>query len=66
MYFFKGPTIPNRRDQCASVEPLVDYFGPVLRPHGQPGLSGLVVGGQEMYDSHALSDSKKMPTKTQR
>ena len=30
------------------------------------GLSGLVVGGQKMYDSHAPSDSKKMPARTKR
>ena len=58
-HFFQGPTIQNSRDQCASFEPLVDPFGPGPPTHGQSGLSGLVVGGQKMHDSHAPSDSKK-------
>ena len=56
IYFFKGPTIPNRRDQCASFEPLVDYFGPGPPTHDQPRLSGLVVGVQTMYNNHAQAD----------
>ena len=55
------------KDQCPSIEetsahffePLVDPFGPGPPTHGQSGLSGLVVGGQKMHDSHAPSDSKK-------
>ena len=56
--FFQRPTIPNREDQCASVEPLVDHFVKGPPTHGQPGLSGLVVGGPKRYKNHGASDPK--------
>ena len=54
----------DKRDQCASFEPLVVYFGKGPPTHDQPGLSGLVVGGQQIYDIHAPSDSKKIASRT--
>ena len=41
----------NRRDQCASCEPLVNHFGKGPPTAGQPGLSVLVVGGPKTYDT---------------
>ena len=35
----------DSRDQCALFEPLVDHSGKGPSTAGQPGLSGLVVGG---------------------
>ena len=58
IYFFQGLTILNRGDQCTSFKPLVDYFGPGPPTHGQPGLSGMVVGGPKWYENHGPSDSK--------
>ena len=47
IYSFQQLVLLDRRDQCASVEPLVVYFGIGPPPAGQPGLSGLVVDGQK-------------------
>ena len=41
----------NRRDQCASFEPLVVYFGKGPLTAGQSGLSALVVDGPKTYDT---------------
>ena len=35
----------DRRDQCASFEPLIVHFGKGPLTAGQPGLSALVVDG---------------------
>ena len=58
IYFFQGPIIPNREDQSTYFEPLVDYFEKVSLTHGQPGLSGLVVGGSKRYKKYGPSDPK--------
>ena len=34
IYIFQGPTIPNREDQCASFEPLVNLIGPAPPTRG--------------------------------
>ena len=49
IYFFSGPMLFDRRDQCASFEPLFIYFGPGPPPAGQPELTGLVVGSPNSY-----------------
>ena len=46
----------DRRDQCASFEPLVIYFGKGSHRAGQPGLPGLVVGGPKTYDTMVESN----------
>ena len=51
IYFFQGPMPLDSRDQCASFEPLVDHFGKGPSTAGQPGLSGLVVGGPKTYNT---------------
>ena len=52
----------DRRDQCASFEPLVIYFGPGPPPAGQPELTELVVGGPKTWSKTIL---EKMPARTQ-
>ena len=48
--------ITNRGDQCNFFEPLVDHFSEGPPTHGQPRLSGLVVGNPKRYDNHGPSD----------
>ena len=52
----------DRRDQCASFEPLVIYFDPGPPPAGQPELTELVVGGPKTCSKTIL---EKMPARTQ-
>ena len=41
----------DRRDQCASFDPLVNHYGKGPLTAVQPRLSGLVVDGPKTYDT---------------
>ena len=58
IYSFQGLIILNREDQFASFESLVDHFEKGPPTYGQPGLSGLVVGGPKWYNNYGPSDPK--------
>ena len=49
----------DRRDQCASSEPQVEYFGKLPFPASQPGLSVLVVGGLKIYNTMVENNTRK-------
>ena len=51
MYVFQGPRPLDKRDQCASFEPLVVQFGKAALTAGQSGLSALGVAGSKTYDT---------------
>ena len=54
----------DKRDQCASFEPLVVYFGKGPLTAGQSGLSALVVDGQKTYDTMVQDNPGKIPPRT--
>ena len=58
----------DKRDQCASFEPLVVHFGKVPLTVGQSGLSALVVDGLKtddtmVQDNPGKNSSQEPPTK---
>ena len=59
IYFFQVQIIPNREDQWASFEPLVDHLEKGPPSHSKPRLSGLVIGGPKRYKNHGHSDPKR-------
>ena len=56
VYDFKGTMPLDRRDNYACFEPLVTDIGKGPPTAGQPGLSGLVVGGPKIYDTMVLDN----------
>ena len=49
----------DKRDQCASFEPLVVHFGTVPLTAGQSGLSALVVDGPKTDDTMVQNNPGK-------